>query len=145
MNSLHKDGSLELEHDNTEALEQRLCKACGFCCDGTLFLNVRIGEAEPIPAYKKAGLQLAESHDGTAIMKQPCKGFKNGSCQTYQCRPLRCGEFKCTLLNQTTEGVFTESEALQIILEAKQLRSKYTGLLLKIFPKFEKKAIAINY
>ena len=145
MDALLKDSCLEMEHENIEALEQRLCKACGFCCDGTLFLNVRIRESEPIHAYKKAGLQLAASTEGTTIMKQPCTGFKNGSCQTYQCRPLRCGEFKCTLLHQAGEGALTESKALQLIQETKQLRSNYSELLLEIFPQFEKKALASHY
>lgn len=88
---------------------------------------------------------MLNSPDGTTVMKQPCQGFKNGSCQTYQCRPLRCGEFKCTLLSQTVEGALSEFEALQLIQETKQLRSNFSELLLKIFPQFEKRAIASNY
>lgn len=134
-----------MEFEQTEALEQRLCRACGFCCDGTLFLHVRIRESEPIRAYKKAGLQLVDSPEGKVTMRQPCSGFSKGNCQTYHCRPLRCGEFKCALLNLASEGAVTESNALDLIRETKKIRSRYTDLLYQIFPDFEQKPVVSTY
>lgn len=143
--NLSANGHLNMKLEQTEALEQRLCKACGFCCDGTLFLHVRISESEPIRAYKKAGLQLMDSPEGKVTMRQPCSGFSKGSCQTYHCRPLRCGEFKCALLKQASEGAVTESNALEVIRETKKIRSRYTALLHQIFPEFEQKSIVSTY
>lgn len=133
------------ESDINADLEQRLCKACGFCCDGTLFVNVRIREEEPVDTYKKVGLQIAESTEGLVTMKQPCASFKDQCCQTYQCRPLRCGEFKCKLLKQTGQGTMTETEAMSIIEDSLELRFQYTQLLWTIFPQFKKKAIASTF
>ena len=48
--NLSEVSNLNMKREQTEALEQRLCKAYGFCCHGTLFLHVGISESEPIRA-----------------------------------------------------------------------------------------------
>ncbi len=78
-------------------------------------------------------------------MKQPCSGFRHGSCQTYECRPMRCGEFRCALLKRASINALSEPEALELIQRTKKLRNQYTDVLLKIFPQFESKALASHY
>ncbi len=48
--------------------EQRLCQACGFCCDGTLFVRVMIQDGEPIESFRQAGLVVINSAEGQALM-----------------------------------------------------------------------------
>jgi hypothetical protein len=121
--------------------EQRLCQACGFCCDGTLFVRVMIQDGEPIESFRQAGLVVINSAEGQARMPQPCSAFSGNQCQTYDCRPLRCGTFRCRLLRSVADGFLTELDAHQQIEDTKRLRDQFNQVIEDVLPAFAGKAL----
>jgi len=125
-----------------QSVEERLCLACGFCCDGTLFTRVRLQSEDSVESLKSAELRVQQDDHGDWIMQQPCSGYRQDACQTYHCRPARCGLFRCTLLRYVEAGEVSEAEALSVIRDTKQTRNQLITELEKVFPGFQKKAMA---
>jgi Fe-S-cluster containining protein len=125
-----------------QSVEERLCLACGFCCDGTLFTRVRLQSEDSVESLKSAQLRLQQDDQGDWIMQQPCSGYRQDACQTYHCRPARCGLFRCTLLRYVEAGEVSEAEALSVIRDTKQTRNQLITELEKVFPGFQAKAMA---
>ena len=76
------DGELEI-----------LCRACGLCCDGSLFGRVGL-EPEEVEGAKKHRLRVVESGKSFA---QPCAALVDRACSIYDERPLSCRRFTCRL------------------------------------------------
>jgi Fe-S-cluster containining protein len=78
---------------------ETLCRACGFCCDGTLFQRALLEPDEVEPA-KRRGLKVFEARG----FSQPCTRIEAYSCTIYPDRPSVCRSFECRLLaRQRTE------------------------------------------
>lgn len=92
-----------------------LCRACGLCCDGTLFGLVRLlpGEAVALP-------QLAAAD--AATLPQPCPALQGVLCACYDVRPQSCRAFDCLLLRALREGEVTLAEAVETIAHARLRR-----------------------
>lgn len=123
-------------------VEERLCLACGLCCDGTLFTRVRLRPEDSVETLKSTELRMQQDDGGHWIMLQPCSGYRQDACQTYHCRPARCGLFRCTLLRYVTVGEVSEAEAFTVIRDTKQTRDQLAAELEKIFPGSHAKAMA---
>ena len=123
-------------------VEERLCLACGLCCDGTLFTRVRLRSEDSVDALRSAELHVMQDDAGHWIMQQPCSGYRQDACQTYHCRPVRCGLFRCTLLRYVAAGEASEAEALNVIRDTKQTRDQLADELERIFPGSHTKAMA---
>lgn len=81
---------------------QRLCTACGLCCDGTLFDHgtLQPGEAAQLPPE----IQLL-TVEGNAAFAQPCAAHRGGCCTLYDGgRPQVCSTFRCRLLRACERG-----------------------------------------
>jgi hypothetical protein len=70
-----------------------LCKACGLCCDGSLFGRVAL-EPDELEAARKNRLPLVR--DGSAF-EQPCTSYVQNACTCYDERPRACRRFVCRL------------------------------------------------
>jgi hypothetical protein len=83
---------------------QSLCRACGMCCDGSLFGRVPLDGDEVAPA-RAHGLRVLPDVDAIA---QPCialvaagTGGPQGSvCSVYDRRPRACRRFACRLFER---------------------------------------------
>ena len=77
----------------TKNQEQEICRACGFCCDGTLFKRANSFKGEVLLPKMEA-----EIINGSYHFKQPCAYFDQ-HCTAYdQQRPRDCTTYKCHLL-----------------------------------------------
>ncbi len=76
-----------------------LCRACGLCCDGTLFQHVPLSPGEEPQGGAGRGL-LRVLPDGTGF-EQPCAALARDeagcSCRVYASRPRACRTFVCRL------------------------------------------------
>jgi hypothetical protein len=70
-----------------------LCKACGLCCDGSLFGRVPL-EPDEIAAARKNRLPIVR--EGNAF-EQPCSAYVHNTCKSYDARPRACRRFTCRL------------------------------------------------
>lgn len=102
----------------TEDLEAtpaaRLCAACGLCCNGVIFHNVRLQPRDVPPALAALGLKLKRKSRGDMIL-QPCPAYRDHCCSIYAQRPQRCRLFECRQLRQLATGEITEAMALEKI------------------------------
>ena len=57
---------------------EELCRACGLCCDGTLFAHVRLGAGRDAAAWRTRGLQvrLTRTQPSIARSPQPCAALR---------------------------------------------------------------------
>ncbi len=69
-----------------------LCRACGLCCDGSLFWAVELGPGEAPPGAEGGRLP------------QPCHHHRRGECAIYGARPAQCRGFTCRVLDAVTRG-----------------------------------------
>lgn len=73
-----------------------LCRACGLCCDGSLFGRVTLDPSE-VETARKNRLRVLPSG---ASFEQPCSALgaaPDFACAAYAERPRRCREFTCKL------------------------------------------------
>ena len=75
-----------------------LCKACGLCCDGSLFGRGTL-EPDEVPMARK--LRLVVVGNGKSF-EQPCSALAGRSCSVYDARPLACRAFECVLYTRST-------------------------------------------
>ncbi len=103
--------------------------ACGLCCNGVLFADVRLQPADDPAALKQLGLPVRR-RGTTCRFSQPCSALdSDGCCGVYDGRPQRCRDFECGVLKEVLGRNLTESEGLQIIRQARKLAGKVTRLL----------------
>ncbi len=83
----------------TDASLEALCRACGLCCDGSLFGRVPVAAAE-ISATHRHRLALIDDR----AFEQPCRaltadggGSSDRHCTIYDERPRACRRFACRL------------------------------------------------
>ncbi len=101
--------------------EQEICISCGFCCDRTLFDVARLTASDEL--WGKLVDRETEI-DGKRFMRLPCPYF-DSKCTIYdKNKPAVCSSFKCKVLKDSINGVFTKQEALDIIKEAKKTRDE---------------------
>ncbi len=88
---------------------EKLCLACGLCCDGTLFDNVRLGTGDDPKKLRGLGLPVAITRSRPPIphFPQPCAALcADRTCRLYAERPGQCRTFEC--------GVFLAAHAGRI-------------------------------
>lgn len=121
-----------------------LCKACGLCCDGSMFFDVRLQPADSAQALKALGIRIQYKKRGN-FFDQPCSAFKNKCCSIYQERPLRCRAFECQQLKRLAQGETTEEDTLKKIKEAQSKIAVIKKLLYDLGPTNPKKPLHQQY
>ena len=103
----------------TNLTAERLCAACGLCCNGVMFHSVRL-QLDDVPTELAAlGLKLKRKHKQDWIL-QPCPAHRDGQCAIYAQRPQRCRLFECQQLQQVKSGKISEPMALEKIREVQR-------------------------
>ena len=94
-----------------------------------------MGAAEPVEAFRAAGLRITPDRGGEGYeLPLPCLRFENGRCQTYGCRPAICSSYRCRLLRRVEAGKMTLQEAKGIVQSAREKRRRLRPLLDRHFP-----------
>jgi uncharacterized protein len=73
---------------------EALCRACGMCCDGSLFGRARL-DPDEVASAKKNRLHVV-ANEGS--FSQECSALVDGGCAIYEERPRACRAFVCRLL-----------------------------------------------
>ncbi|MEY2880640.1 MAG: hypothetical protein RLZZ15_3020 [Verrucomicrobiota bacterium] len=111
---------------------EQLCLACGLCCDGTLFDNVRLAPRDDAPRLRALGLPVAvtRGHTPVAYFRQPCAGLcANRTCRVYADRPTQCRDFECGVFQAARAGQLSHASALRWVRQARRRAERIRALL----------------
>ena len=112
---------------NRDAAVAALCPKCGFCCDGTIFTNVKVTSAATARKLAELGIRLPKKLP--CNLAQPCPAFDGKLCRIYKDRPDTCQKFECRLVERVATGTITAEHAQRQIREAKTLIRKVESFL----------------
>jgi uncharacterized protein len=120
--------------DTTELNESQattLCKVCGLCCTGHLFIWVKLRPRELDPA-EALGMTVLRSDPTQRGFNQPCPLWL-GQCTIYDSPhyPRACLAYKCKLLKELLAESRSLPEALTVVEQAKRLFGEMEALLPK--------------
>jgi Fe-S-cluster containining protein len=111
---------------------EQLCRACGLCCDGTLFDLVKLEQGDDAAKLKALGLPVAFSRGKTPVARfpQPCSALcEDRTCRLYADRPWQCRTFECQLFKDAKAGRITFAAALPVVKQARRRADKVRRLL----------------
>jgi len=103
-----------------EAPANVLCKSCGLCCTGHLFVWTKLRSAE-LDSIQSLGLKVFREPNQRGF-DQPCPLW-DGVCTIYDSPhyPRFCGTYKCKLLKQMLDEVTPLPSALTVVQHTKSL------------------------
>jgi hypothetical protein len=106
-----------------------LCKACGLCCTGHLFVWTKLRSAELDP-IQGLGLKVFRSVPSQRGFNQPCPLWQ-GQCTIYESPhyPRFCRTYKCKLLKELLDESTSLPHALTVIEQAKAMIHEVEALL----------------
>jgi hypothetical protein len=115
--------------ETNESQANTLCKACGLCCTGHLFIWSKLKSAE-LDAAEALGLNVFGSIPSQRGFSQPCPLWQ-GECTIYTSPhyPHFCRTYKCKLLKQVLDETTSLSNALTAIQHAKGMIGELEALL----------------
>jgi hypothetical protein len=103
-----------------ESQSNTLCKACGLCCTGHLFIWTKLRAAE-LGSIEALGVKVFRSIPSQRGFNQPCPLWQ-GQCTIYETPhyPRFCHTYKCKLLKEVLEESASLPHALNLIEQAKE-------------------------
>ena len=112
-----------------ESPSNRLCKACGLCCTGHLFIWTKLRSAE-LDSIAALGLKVFRSVPSQRGFNQPCPLW-DGQCTIYTSNsyPRFCRTYKCALLKKLLNETTSLPEALDQVEQAKEMIHELEALL----------------
>lgn len=115
--------------ETNESQASALCKACGLCCTGHLFIWVKLRPRELDPA-EALGMTVFRSDPTQRGFSQPCPLWK-GDCTIHASAhyPRACLAYQCKLLKEVIAEKTALPAALDLIQQAKELIRELEPLL----------------
>jgi hypothetical protein len=106
-----------------------LCKSCGLCCTGHLFIWTKLRSAE-LDSAQALGLNVFGSDPSQRGFSQPCPAWQ-GECTIYASPhyPHFCRTYKCKLLKEVLDENTQLSDALIVVQQAKEMIHEVEALL----------------
>ena len=106
-----------------------LCKSCGLCCTGHLFIWTKLRSAE-LDSAESLGLRVFRSVPRQRGFSQPCPLWQ-GQCTIYSSPhyPHFCRTYKCKLLKKVLDETTSLPDSLKAISEAKEMIQELEALL----------------
>jgi len=114
---------------------EELCRACGLCCDGTLFHHVKLGAGDDPRALRSAGMPVLVSRARIPVTRvpQPCAALcADRSCRIYADRPTQCRTFECRVFQDLTAGRITADGARRLVRRARRWADRARRLLRRL-------------
>lgn len=104
----------------TDSPASLLCKSCGLCCTGHLFLWTKLRSSE-LDSIQSLGVEVLRE-PGQRGFNQPCPLW-DGICTIYETPqyPRFCRTYKCKLLKQVLDEVTPLPSALTTVRQTKDL------------------------
>jgi uncharacterized protein len=117
------------KEDKYESPANQLCKACGLCCTGHLFIWTKLRSAE-LDSIETLGVKVFRSVPSQRGFNQPCPLWE-GQCSIYTSTsyPRFCRTYKCALLKKFLDDSTTLPEALNLVDQAKELIQELEAML----------------
>jgi Fe-S-cluster containining protein len=125
-----------------------LCRACGLCCDGTLFDVVKLEAGDDARKLKGLGLPVTVSRGKAPVARfpQPCSALcADRTCQLYANRPWQCRVFECRVFKDATAGRITFAAALQVVKQTRRRADKVRRLLRELGDTDEHRAVGERF
>jgi|SRR5688572_27939671 len=121
-------GMTDVEVTN-ESQANTLCKSCGLCCTGHLFVWSKLKSVE-LDSAEALGLHVFRSVPSQRGFNQPCPLWL-GECTVYTSPhyPHFCRTYKCKLLKQLLDETTSLSDALTVVQHAKGMIAELEALL----------------
>ena len=115
--------------ETNESQGNILCKSCGLCCTGHLFIWTKLRSAE-LDSAEALGLNVFWSDPRQRGFSQPCPLWQ-GQCTIYTSPhyPRFCRTYKCKLLKEVLDENTPLPDALTVIEQAKGMIREYEALL----------------
>jgi Fe-S-cluster containining protein len=125
-----------------------LCRACGLCCDGTLFDLVKLEPGDDARKLQRLGLPVTRSRGKEAVARfpQPCAALcGDRSCRVYADRPAQCRAFECGVLKDAKAGRITFAAARQLVGKTRRRSDKVRRLLRELGDADEGRALGERF
>ncbi len=115
--------------ETNESQASILCRSCGLCCTGHLFIWTKLKSAE-LDAAQALGLNVFRSDPRQRGFSQPCPLWQ-GQCTIYTSPhyPHFCRTYKCKLLKGLLDENTSLPDALTVIEQAKEMIQEVETLL----------------
>ena len=115
--------------ETNESQGNILCKSCGLCCTGHLFVWAKLKSSE-LDSAKALGLNVFGSDPHQRGFSQPCPLWQ-GQCTIYTSSqyPHFCRTYKCKLLKEVLDESTSLPVALTVIQQAKGMIQELEWLL----------------
>jgi hypothetical protein len=106
-----------------------LCKACGLCCTGHLFIWTKLRSAE-LDSLEALGVQVIRSVPSQRGFNQPCPLWQ-GQCTIYTSAsyPHFCRTYKCSLLKKVLDETISLRGAMSLVEQTKAMIREVEALL----------------
>ena len=127
---------------------EQLCRACGLCCDGTLFDVVKLERSDDAGRLRALGLpvSLTRGQTPTARFPQPCSALcADRSCRLYAQRPWQCRTFECRLLEDATAGRISFAAARTLVKQARRRADQVRRLLRALGDQDERRGLGERF
>jgi hypothetical protein len=111
---------------------EELCRACGMCCDGSLFDLVKLEAGDDARRLRELGLPIKWTRGKVPVARfpQPCSALcADRTCRLYTDRPAQCRAFECRTLKTAQAGEITFASAMRIVRQARRRADKILRLL----------------
>ena len=128
--------------ETTTAPASTLCRACGLCCTGHLFIWTKLRPAELDPA-EALGLPVLRAEPRQRGFNQPCPLWQ-GECTVYSSPhyPHACRAYRCRLLEEMLAENVRLPEALALVEQAKgMIHELETRLPASAMPNFRERLV----
>jgi hypothetical protein len=112
------------QSDSAEAL----CLACGLCCNGAIFNDVKLQPSDQPDRLRSLGLPV-KRFGAKLGCAQPCAAFADGQCSIYTERPSHCRTFECLILAGVKAGTINPNGALKRVALARRRVTTVNRLL----------------
>jgi len=104
---------------------ERLCLACGLCCDGSLFERIevlpsdltRLGHRAPVTAPSPPADRLPQPCE--YLGRSSSSGASACVCKVYAQRPACCASFRCGLLESLSRRERDYQECARLVEDAR--------------------------
>ena len=113
--------SMTHQDEPNESQANKLCKACGLCCTGHLFIWAKLRPAE-LDSAEALGMHVYRDDPTQRGFSQPCPLWK-GACTIYTSPhyPHSCRAYTCNLFDDVVRETTSLPDALARIEQAKGL------------------------
>jgi Fe-S-cluster containining protein len=127
---------------------EKLCLACGLCCDGTLFNHVKLGPRDNTRRLSDLGLPVAVTSSSRPVIhsRQPCAALcADCTCRIYADRPAQCRSFECGVFRDAQSGRTPFATAKRLVQKARRQADRIRQLLRQLGDKDEHRSLVERF